>query len=399
MTKNRLLLSLIAFLSYMIMSGLLTQIGVILNAFSADLNYPAEKAVGVFSYLTGGALIGTFMALGLYSMYSLGRVLKVCYALFLATMCTLVALVSPSLGLVQICFLVLGICCGCGLSGGAVIISKIYENAQRASAFIATDCSFSAAGYVFPTLAIWLLSQNANWTVSYGAVGVLAFVLFILLFVVRFPETEGSLPNSTSVLAQLRAILRLRVILMGVGVCAYLVAQTTFLTWAPNYLQDTFQLSAKEASAVIGNYWGLSIFGLLSSAILIHKIKPRYMLMTAVTIAIGSSLFFVSTNDVEHFLLLSFAFGFLTTCIYKIAMAVGSQQIANAPAMLVTFLLFSGGIGSASAPALSGLVVNTYGVRGAMQLSLYSFVVVAIAFCLCLLIEKRSLSHTSLALS
>lgn len=388
MTKNRILLSLVAFLSYMIMSGLLTQIGVILNVFSIDIASPAQEAVAVFSYLTGGALIGTFIALGLYSTFSLGHVLKACYCIFLLVMGTLVAFASPALWFVEACFLILGICCGCGLSGGAVIISKIYENSQRASAFIATDCSFSAAGYLFPTLAIWLLSQGFNWTVSYAAVGVLAFVLFILLFLVSYPETEASMANSPSIVAQLRAILRLRVVLMGLGVCAYLIAQTTFLTWAPNYLQDTFALNSDEASAVIGNYWGLSIFGLLSSAILIHKFKPRYMLMTAVFIAIGISLFFVLTNNASHFLMLSFVFGFLTTCIYKIAMAVGSQQIANAPAMLITFLLFSGGIGSACAPALSGFVVKIYDVQGAMMLSLCSFIVVALAFSTCLLIER-----------
>lgn len=388
--KNRLLLTATAFLSYMIMSGLLTQIGVILTPFSENFGYRAEDAVGVFSYLTGGALIGTFVSLGLYSYFSIGRVLKINYTLFIIVMVVLVTFSSQSLLFVSICLLLLGIFCGCGLSGGAIIISKIYMDAQRASAFIATDCSFSAAGYIFPTLAVWILATGSNWVWSYAAVGVLAFVLLLLLFTVRYPETEASLADSHGAWQQFKAIMKPRVILMGIGVCAYLIAQTTFLTWAPNYLQARFGLISGEASSVVGNYWGLSIFGLLTSAVLIHKIPPRWMLMSAVTIAILMATFFVLTSDSEHFLLLSFAFGFLTTCIYKIAMSVGSQQIPNAPAMLITFLLFSGSIGSTTAPALSGIVVNLHGIQGAMKMSLWSFVLVAIMFSTCLILERRA---------
>lgn len=387
---NKVLLTLIAFVTYMIMSGLMTQIGVILNAFAADINYSAKNAIAIFSYLTGGALIGTFIALGLYSRYTLSTVMKTCYLVFLLVMVILVSSSASYLWIVKSCFLILGICCGCGLSGGAVIISKIYNDSKRASAFIATDCSFSAAGYLFPTLAAWLLLQGVNWTWSYAAVGGLAVILLFLLFIVRYPETEASQANSKGIIQQLISILQLRVILMGIGVCAYLIAQTTFLSWAPNYLQETFALSADSASQVVGNYWGLSIFGLISSAILIHKISARWMLMTAVILAVCMTLFFVFTTNSDHFLMLSFALGFFTTCIYKIAMAIGSQQIPNAPAMLVTFLLFSGGIGSATAPVLSGIAVNLYGVQGALKMSAWCFVLVLIMFSSCLLIEKQA---------
>ena len=56
-------LTLIAFLSYMIMSGLLTQAGVILNAIAAQLEMTAAQTVSIFSWLTGGALIGTLMSM------------------------------------------------------------------------------------------------------------------------------------------------------------------------------------------------------------------------------------------------------------------------------------------------------------------------------------------------
>lgn len=390
MSKNKAMLSLIAFATYMIMSGLLTQIGVILNDFASGIGSAPEDAVAVFSFLTGGALIGTFVSLGLYSRLKIGIILKCSYGVFIVVMAILISLGTTQSVVVKACLLILGICCGCGLSGGAVIISKIYEDTQRASAFIVTDCSFSAAGFIFPSVAIYLLSQNFSWIWSYAAVGAFSVVLFAILFWVKYPETEASLSNSPSFSQQIQSILRLRVILMAIGVCLYLIAQTTFLTWAPNYLQFRFALSESEASAVVGNYWGFSIFGLLSAAIIIHKIKPRIMLLSAVSIAVALNAVFLLTESAELFLILSFAFGFCTTCIYKIAMAVGSQQIKNAPATLVTFLLFSGGLGSTLAPALSGNVVSRFDESAAILMSFSGYISVLLIFTLCLMFERQA---------
>jgi TsgA-like MFS transporter len=389
MTKNKVLLTAIAFMTYMVMSGLLTQIGIILAPFAAQLDLPPSVAVTLFSALTGGALTGTFLSLFLYSHLALGTILKVNYALFLVTLLTLMGLDINTAQLISLHFFVLGITCGIGLAGGAIIISKSYHSEKRASAFIATDCSFSAAGFIFPTLGSYIIAANLNWSLSYGAVGILVMILFATLFLVKFPDTEATLENSENALQQLRQIMRPSVILMGLGVCVYLIAQTTFLTWAPSYLHEQLNLPMAEAGTVVGNYWGLSIFGLLSAAVIVNKVRPRWLLMSAVVLAIGLNCFFVSTHNSAHFLLMSFVFGFATTCIYKVAMAVGSQQIPNAPAMLITFLLFSGSVGSTLAPTLSGIVVNWGDTRDAMLLSLVGFIVVGILFTSCLWLESR----------
>ncbi len=388
---NRILLTAIAFMSYMIMAGLLTQSGVILNTLATALGVAPEHAVGVFSWLTGGALCGTFASLFLYSHYSLKKVLITNYSGFLVVMLVLVfTSVSQQRELASLALLLLGMGCGCGLAGGAVIISKIYHASKRASAFIATDCSFSASGYIFPSLAALLVASQISWEYSYGAVGVLAVLLWLTLFIVTFPDTEASDPDGPGPLRQFTAILTPRVVIMGLGVCAYLVAQTTFLTWAPNYLQHTFVLDPKAASAVVGNYWGMSIFGLISATVLVHKLPQRLFLMVVVIIACVMTTSFMLTDSVTWFVSLSYAFGFFTTCIYKVAISVGTLQIKNAPAVLVTFLLFSGSVGSTLAPAVSGLVVQAWGVAGAMAMTWLGYMLVALMFSAVLILERRA---------
>ncbi|MDC8829970.1 MFS transporter TsgA [Alteromonas gilva] len=391
---NQIRLTLIAFMSYMVMSGLLTQAGVILNAIAGQLGLPAAEAVKVFSWLTGGALVGTCISMYLYTRFSLGLLLSATYVTFLLLMGGLYALPGYGFGILGAVLFGLGVCCGCGLSGGAVIISRIYRAQRRASAFIATDCSFSAAGYIFPTLAGWLLVQKLDWRLSYIAVALLAVLILVLVFTSTLPDTQGANPHqgaqdSDNAAAQFKRIITPRVMCFAVGVCLYLIAQTTFLTWAPNYLMVEFSANQKTAGQIVGNYWGFSIFGLLLSVVLVNMVPTRVMLLTVSSLAVCFTCAFLILGDLSLFLSLGIAFGLLTTCIYKIAISVGTQQITDSPPMLVTLMLFSGSVGSTLAPALSGMVVAVSDESGALMLSFVAFAVMLIMFTIAVVLEKR----------
>lgn len=379
------------------MSGLLTQVGVILNAIAQQLGLPAAEAVGVFSWLTGGALVGTCMSMYLYTRFSLRLLLSCTYVLFLLLTALLYALPAYGFTLLGSVLFGLGICCGSGLSGGAVIISRIYRAQRRASAFIATDCSFSAAGYIFPTLAGWLLVQQLDWRLSYIAVALLAAFILILVFTSDLPETasvnqQEMHGDNDNAVAQFKLIITPRVICFAVGVCLYLIAQTTFLTWAPNYLMVEFATDQKTAGQIVGNYWGFSIFGLLMSVVLVNIVPTRLMLLVVSSLAVCFSGAFLLLDELALFLGLGIAFGLLTTCIYKIAISVGTQQIADSPPMLVTLMLFSGSIGSTLAPALSGMVVALSDESGALMLSFAAFAIMLVMFSVAILLEKRRTS-------
>lgn len=401
--SSQVRLTLIAFLSYMIMSGLLTQAGVILNAIAAQLDMSAARTVSIFSWLTGGALIGTLLSMYLYTRFSVRRLLITTYSVLLLLGLALPFLTGAGYSTLAAVFLGLGVCCGCGLSGGAVIISRIYRAQRRASAFIATDCAFSAAGFIFPTLAGWLLVKELDWTLSYLAVASLAVIILILAATSAFPEPHRSTstsgndepaPERETALMQFKRIFTPRVVCFAIGVCLYLIAQTTFLTWAPNYLMAYFDAQPEVAGQVVSNYWGFSIFGLLTSVVLVNFIPTRIMLLVVSGIAIACTTAFLLIESVETFLTLGLAFGLLTTCIYKIAISVGTQQIADSPPMLVTLMLFSGSIGSTLAPVVSGLVVDSSDEKGALMLALAGFVTMLVLFISAMLLERLAKRQT-----
>lgn len=397
-------LTLIAFLSYMVMSGLLTQAGVILNAVAEQLVLAPAVAVSIFSWLTGGVLVGTCISMYLYTRFAIKWLLVLTYSLLLLLLVSLSVFMPQHYAVVAAIFWLLGVACGCGLSGGAVIISKIYQAQRRASAFIATDCAFSAAGYIFPTLAGWLLAQQYPWQYSYLSVGSAALLIILFVLLGQCPDahqpgvkphTNGQTstglesPELYSAWQEFRSLINIRVVCMAIAVCLYLVAQTSFLTWAPSYLSSAFSLSADLAGKVVGNYWGASIFGLLLSVVLVNVVPTRTLLLTASMLAIGLTTAMVISGTPDTFITLGFAFGFLTTCIYKVAISLGTQQVPNSPPMLVTLMLFSGSVGSTAAPAVSGLVVSLSNEQGALWLSVCCYLCMALLFVLTIISENK----------
>jgi TsgA-like MFS transporter len=119
------------------------------------------------------------------------------------------------------------------------------------------------------------------------------------------------------------------------------------------------------------------------------RVPTRPLLLTVLLIAIILSILLYTTQDPDWFLSTTLALGFMTSCIFKLAISVGSQQIHSAPPILVTFLLCAATIGSTVAPALSALVVSMFGVSSAMLMTAIGFVLVAILVVICLLMEKR----------
>jgi TsgA-like MFS transporter len=392
MGMNKVALTLLAFMTYMVMAGLMTQIGVLISPMSDYLGISITASASMFSLLTGGTFAGTFVAMLVYSRFPIQRILQCNYLTFLVLLILLVSLDIRLQWVVSVYLFMLGLCCGVGLAGGAVLIAKLYNEQKRASAFLATDCSFSLGGYIFPSLAIVLLAANQLWMVSYATVGVLVILILVACFFLSFPENSEVAETGLVATAKPTNIWTPRVFIIALALCCYLITQTTFLTWAPNYLQQVLGVDATQAASAIGNYWGPSIFGLLTVTLLVIKVPTRPLLLSVMLIAIILSILLYTTQDPDWFLTITLALGFMTSCIFKLAISVGSQQVHSAPPILVTFLLSAATIGSTAAPALSALVVSIFGVSSAMLMTVIGFVLVAMLVVICLLMEKRAKS-------
>ena len=197
--NNKFRITFVSFLAYFAMSGMLAPIGIISGPMSETFNLPITEVTAGFSWLTFGILAGAISALFVFNWVQLKKLMIILYCAISASLIALffqqqIALIWPILGLV-------GLCAGTGLAGAAFIISRTYDDNQRASMLVITDGWFSLAGIVCSWIAIYLVSRNFHWSGSYQFVALVALTMLLLLFFSQLPNSKkepgGSINTET----------------------------------------------------------------------------------------------------------------------------------------------------------------------------------------------------------
>jgi len=369
------------------MSGLLTPTGVILGAAAHALGAPVTQTAALFSALTGGNLVGIVLCFALFERLSLRAAISVANAAILAGVAMLTF--SSALPFATFGLGIAGVGSGIGLSAGAVIISRIYARRRRAMAFLGTDCAFSVAGFVFPSLAALTLARGFPWQTAYVATAAVAASILVAAQRIRFPAAaiEGVAGEAVGTKETYSARALVRAGLCGAALCAYLVGQGAFLLWAPTALEGAGVPPAR-AGTIVGTFWGPSIFGLLTAAVAVTRVAPRALLVGAGAVAAGLATVLAATTNAPTFFTLTALFGFCSTSMYKLMISVGSEQLAGAPPRLVTFLLLAGSLGSTLAPAVSALVAGAHGARASLGLAATAYACAVGLFVVALRLER-----------
>ena len=186
--NNKKRLTLVSFLAYFVMSGMLAPMGIISGAMSEHFGQPVTEITARFGWLTFGILIGAVIALFIFDRIRLRHLMMMVYSVILTCIISLfflsnIALIGIALGLV-------GVCCGIGLAAAALVISRTYETQQRASMLIITDGSFSVAGIVCSWIAIFLIAEEYHWSGVYQFVALITALIVCLSSLSTFPATE-----------------------------------------------------------------------------------------------------------------------------------------------------------------------------------------------------------------
>ena len=389
----------IAIATYIVMGGFFTQSGVILDAAAAYFHAPVPETATLFSYLTGGNLLGLVVCLFAFDVLTIRRVLFVAYGALFAGVALLGASRVLPVGAVAI-----GMCgfgAGVGLSTGAVILAKSFRERARAVAFLGTDCTFSLSGYVFPAFAAGAIAAGWAWQSGYVAVAAIAALILIAAPFVRFPVTgrppAGAEPAPPRSMPAPGALVTIA--LFALALALYLCGQGAFLIWAPHDLEATFGLPALQAAPIAGAFWGPSIFGLITAALLVTRIPPRWVAVGAATLTVVALSLALTAHDANAYFRATLAFGFTSTCLFKLLISIGSEQLADAPPQLVTFLLLSASVGGTIAPALSAAFVAAHGAHAGVGLALACYTGTLGAAVAALIAERRRAAFSRLRAS
>ena len=380
--NNKHRITAVSFLAYFVMSGMLAPMGIISGAMSEHFGQPVTEITARFGWLTIGILIGAITALFIFDWIRLRKLLIMVYGIILTCLVSLIFLtnmtqIGVAIGLV-------GVSCGIGLPGAALVISRTYETEVRASMLVITDGSFSVAGIVCSWIAIFLIAQEYHWSGVYQFVALITVLIVILSSMSTFPATDAE-DHETSEPEKWP----LPVWLCIVGLFLYTLGQWAFLLWLPNYAETELGATREQAGQLVSQFWAGMFAAQIFVAWWVLKIGVRRLVLIA---AVSTSLFSIPLwlhGDIDVLIILATVWGFANLGLLKVVLSFATQMLRRPTARLVSSLLLGATIGTGISPWVTSQIVTATNTHFVLQFGTACYVALTI-----LLLSARRLYRT-----
>jgi fucose permease len=350
------------FLAYFVMSAIISPLGVISAPIATYYDISTATATATFTYLTTGILIGTLVAIFIFDFVRLkqvviGGVILIVACIYAIYAIRIFSVFAVSLGLI-------GIGCGIELSAAAVVISKSYAEKMRASMLLLTDSFYSIAGVLSTVLAGWFVAREYHWSSAYLLATLASVVIVGLALSSKYPNTKVDAEKSTLATENWP----ISVHLVGVAMLVYLIGFVSIYSWVPNYVQEAFGASVESSGIVVSRFFLGMIIGQLVMFFLVLKFPLRNLIIIYAILAtlITTSLWLVGTAD--HLQLAMLTLGLATGGLFKTVLTFGTTIVNDPSPKMVSYLIFHAGLGTAVAPFISSLIVESWNMSAALQL-------------------------------
>jgi predicted MFS family arabinose efflux permease len=371
---NRVALTLASFLAYFALSGMLAPIGILVQPSAAALGVSAGEMVRTLGFFSTGTLAGSLAAVVLLPSVKLRTLTLSVYGVACCVLLCLL-LMPTDLRAIAAMLCVLGACLGIGLAQAALVISRIYSETYRPSMLVATDGSFSLAGFVTASATVFLLNQGAPWASIYGLILAVVLVIFVTAFWLEFPEnvrSEDSEDAGLSVRAWPRTIW-----FLAAALFCYTFGQSSFLIWLPSFAQTSIGLSAAEGGHLVGQYWlGMFIGQILTVVIVVRLGAVKMSFIGALGCFMAAALLFTYPLSLVSPSMLALIWGVCNFGLLKCLISQATLAFNETPAGLIPSLLLAASLGTACSPLASSWMVEALGVAAGMMTGLVSLAAV-----------------------
>lgn len=385
---NRARLTLSCFLAYFALSGTLAPIGILAEPAAHVLGATLAEVVRALGYFSIGTLTGAAAALWVLPRFRLRRLMISTYVLATGCLFALGALASH-LAVISGLLLVVGICLGIGLAQGALMISRLFDDDQRASMLVATDASFSLAGFLMASLSVYLLASNADWYSVYLVIGGVTVAIVFLVRGGDFSRVEAFDEAAEPMLERVRW--PTPVWLLMTALFFYTLGQTTLLTWLPAFGARDMGLTPSLAGGLVGNYWlGMFIGQLLTVGIVLRLGVSRMVVVGALgCFSVSVALIYLPDEMIQK-QFVALLWGIANFGLLKCIISKASESFRIVPATLVSMMLLAASVGTALSPVLSSRIVESGGLGLGIGLAHFSLGLVAVFVLASVLIRTRN---------
>ncbi|MEZ9197346.1 MFS transporter TsgA [Shewanella sp. 10N.286.54.B9] len=359
--KNKISLTLLSFLANFVMAGFATQFGMLIEPIAEKFSANVNEVASIFSLLNGGALAGTIAAFFLIEKIGVKRITLISY--FSIALSAAALHFTSSLSVVMIAMTVIGLCGGVGLCIAGTIVVSVWKDKIQSTMLVVQDATFNVAGVVFPLITTYALSNALSWSYSYLAVGIVALATAAIALATNFSLVESQTTNETG---KDESEWNLGIISGGLGLFLGMLALYTFLTWAPMFVKEKFDIPFEEAGNIITQYWSAALIGALVSTVIVSRVKIEHFIMGMISLALIITGMIVTTENLAWIGYLTYGYGFACAALYNAFIAYGVSFVKTASSRNVSYILISGSAGAMFSPAISSMFESIIGLQTVM---------------------------------
>lgn len=390
--KDKILLTTVSFLSYFIMATVISSIGIISTDLAAHFEVDITDATAVFSFLTTGLLIGSLLAIFIFDLFGLKRMVIIQSISLTSAIIVIVSI--HSFWLLSIFLLLIGINLGILLSSAAIVISRIYQEKMRASMLLLTDSFYSIGGVLSTWVVSYFLSQNMFWGFAYALPFVFTLIVVLSAFFSRFPEEEKDIKTNEEAPSAKNFLDKsdwpVSVIICGLGLFFYLLGFVTIISWLPQYAKATFAETSIEYGQLITYFFVGQFISQLVMFFLVHKISMKKIIIICSCIPTAISFLIWNVQTFSSLNLVMIALGLVGGGLLKVSFGFGTLLLKRPSNKSIGFLVFCTGLGSSLSPYLSSKIVEMYNTKSALQFASLLYLFMVFAFILMLLLNSRA---------
>jgi fucose permease len=211
-----------------------------------------------------------------------------------------------------------------------------------------------------------LVPENLPWVSLYVVFSVIAFFLFIIVLVTKYPKIEKKEDEKAGDSSSYLSLLKNKwTLLYFIGIFCYVGTEQGVGNWISQFLLQYHGLDAQTVGAsTVAYFWAMLTIGCLLGLLLLKIMDSRKVLIFA-TIATIISLIFALIGTSEIALIAFPLIGFFISVMWSIIFSLGLNSIRNHHGSL-SGILCTGIAGGAIFPFIVGWLGEIINLRTGM---------------------------------
>ena len=356
MGSEKLRLSLICILIYVVVAGFVTQIGLLTGPIASAYNKEVTSTTAIFSFLTGGFLAGTFAAYFLLDYIRI-KPMVLGYGLLLI-ISVLGILFIENYSVLPVFLGIIGFVTGISTCIAGIVVGRLWEAKKRESFFIGLDAAYNLGGVFFPFITTYILLRQLPWT--YCLLAVVVFVVIILYLSLQSGFSNIN-PDKNMPASQEKVEWNSGIIIAGVSLFLVIHGKYSIILWLPQYAQNVLALGPEEAGKLISSVFSTALIGSVAGIYIVSKIRIMYFICAALLTGTLSGLLFTFVDSYASAVLIAATFGLAVSVLYNVFVVYGLNFVSQPSHKHISFIIVSSGIAATIAPYSSSLIVKWFG--------------------------------------